>query len=503
MVPEKIPGRAEYKNPKEEIDSCFEGLPALAILAPLFAPPIDIHGCPAPLGRACELIGRRGTGKTHLLRLLASEVPCSLYELDKERLAGGEVRYAAIPCPEKPAAIIVDDLHYLLKAMHVARLRNKQPTEDAILSKLLEFKTLADRTNSFLIFAADEGPAGLSMRFNGRDNKIAFLNLMGGCSNTADDIQTYFSLGLGKLCIMGTSYKTVDLDYRGCFGRHARTEIPAAVAPRIWPREVTAVFDHGNRPGEPEPVIELNLRQAANLENIIKHLEQPRHARVNFDGPWGICDMVCLPITRFAHDADEKLRAGAETAANKIAEKFGLTDIPLAYLTERRIPTTTGWKTKYAGPDLHTFFPFTSPGRINAAKAFTYESAVARGEWTGDMLLWTAQWWEQRPDTQIAPIRELEVVASAIGGISRAALGMPALGTIKRLEAVNTTGASLSEESGIIYTQNEINTIRAAIKKIFNSEVKYDPESLINRFYYAETDEELLADIVEADLILE
>ncbi len=70
-------GRAEFES---DIMDCFEDIPIIYLMAPLFAN-----------NEPKLIIGDRGVGKTHLLKLLSKEKPIEIYVLDKERIFDGIV----------------------------------------------------------------------------------------------------------------------------------------------------------------------------------------------------------------------------------------------------------------------------------------------------------------------------------------------------------------------------------------------------------------------------
>ncbi len=165
-------GRAEFDD---DITKCFEDIPIKYLMAPLLS------------NKEPKLIiGERGVGKTHLLRLLSKEIPIEMYVLDKERIFDGVVLYSPIKYRKKPELIIVDDLHYLLKAMQVIKLGTGDVSENAIIENLNNFKNYARSKNATIVFVADEGISGLSLRFK-EINRRKFLEIFGNCINTSDD----------------------------------------------------------------------------------------------------------------------------------------------------------------------------------------------------------------------------------------------------------------------------------------------------------------------------
>jgi hypothetical protein len=192
-------GRAEFDD--NIIDS-FEDISIKYLMAPLFLN-----------DEAKLIIGNRGVGKTHLLRLLANEVPIEIYILDKERIFDGVVSYSPIKSKKQPQIVVIDDLHYLLKAMQVIKLETGDVSEDAIIENLQEFKKYAAEKEATLVFVADEGISGLSLRFEERNRK-RFLELFGNCIDTPDDanfLMKYFD----DLTFSTTRHNVLNLNDRG------------------------------------------------------------------------------------------------------------------------------------------------------------------------------------------------------------------------------------------------------------------------------------------------
>ncbi len=165
-------GRAEFDN---NIKDCFEDISITFLMAPLFAN-----------NEPKLIIGDRGVGKTHLLKLLSTEKPIEIFTLDKERIFDGVVSYSSIKPNRELELIIVDDLHYLLKTMQVIKLDTGEVSENAIIENLQNFKKYASKKNATIVFVADEGIAGLSLRFK-EENRKRFLEIFGHCVDTPDD----------------------------------------------------------------------------------------------------------------------------------------------------------------------------------------------------------------------------------------------------------------------------------------------------------------------------
>ncbi len=165
-------GRAEFDK---NIHDSFEDISIKYLMAPLL-----LNNEPK------LIIGERGVGKTHLLRLLAREIPMEIYILDKEQIFDGIVSYSPIKTLGQPRLIVIDDLHYLLKAMQIIRLKTGEVSENSIIKNLQDFKEYADKMGSTIVFVADEGISGLSLRFE-EPNRKQFLELFGNCINTSDD----------------------------------------------------------------------------------------------------------------------------------------------------------------------------------------------------------------------------------------------------------------------------------------------------------------------------
>ena len=65
-------GRAEFDN---DIQDSFEDISIKYLMAPLFSN-----------NEPKLIIGERGVGKTHLLKLLSKEIPIEIYILDKKQI---------------------------------------------------------------------------------------------------------------------------------------------------------------------------------------------------------------------------------------------------------------------------------------------------------------------------------------------------------------------------------------------------------------------------------
>lgn len=177
MVSHFKKGRAEY----ETVSDCFEGIQARYILSPLF---LDNH--------VKMIIGEKGSGKTHLAKLLSEEVPTTIYSLDKEKLHDGIVSYSTLSETSSPKVVVIDDLHYLLKVMQLYKLKLGDVNEKRILESLEQFKDDAVQNGSIPVFVADESPAGLCMRFEEKNRK-RFLEIFDGCINSVNDSMTFSS----------------------------------------------------------------------------------------------------------------------------------------------------------------------------------------------------------------------------------------------------------------------------------------------------------------------
>jgi len=165
-------GRAEFD---ENIKDCFEEMPITYLMAPLL------------LNKEPKLIiGDRGVGKTYLLKLLSREIPVEHFILDKKQIFDGKVSYSPIKSQNDPRLIIIDDLHYLLKAMQVIKLKTGEVSELAIIENLKKFKKYSQEKDGTIVFVADEGISGLSLRFEEK-NRRRFLELFGNCINSPDD----------------------------------------------------------------------------------------------------------------------------------------------------------------------------------------------------------------------------------------------------------------------------------------------------------------------------
>jgi hypothetical protein len=165
-------GRAEFDS---DIADCFEDIPIKYLMAPLLTN-----------NEPKLIVGDRGVGKTHLLRLLAKEIPIEIHDLDKDQIFDGIINFKLRSEVEKPKLIVFDDLHYLLKAMQVIKLETGAISELAIIESLKKYKDHATQKGVAIVFVADEGVSGLSLRFN-EANRSQFLELFGNCIDTPDD----------------------------------------------------------------------------------------------------------------------------------------------------------------------------------------------------------------------------------------------------------------------------------------------------------------------------
>jgi hypothetical protein len=192
-------GRAEFD---EEITDCFEDIPIKYLMAPLLTN-----------SEPKLIIGSRGVGKTHLLKMLANELPMEIYILDKERIFDGVVSYSPLKTEDEPRLVVVDDLHYLLKAMQVIKLETGEVSESAIIANLEKFKDYAKSKDSTIVFVADEGVSGLSLRFK-EEQRRRFLQLFGNCVDTADDANFLLKYGDNQV-ISTTRNNVLNLNERG------------------------------------------------------------------------------------------------------------------------------------------------------------------------------------------------------------------------------------------------------------------------------------------------
>src|SRR3989338_7019875 len=146
--------RAEYL-PKSPTD-CFEGVPASYLFYPLF-----LGG---PQG-AAMVVGDIGSGKTYLLRLLASETPIEIRQLDKKKLLGeGVISYETLADSQNPMRCVMDDVHILLTAMKLHE--NKNESEKYVLDLLETFKIESAEKGARPIFVSDSSPSGLVTDFS-------------------------------------------------------------------------------------------------------------------------------------------------------------------------------------------------------------------------------------------------------------------------------------------------------------------------------------------------
>ncbi len=181
LIGQRIAGRAEY----EEVGNIelFEGAEPQERFPWLSTPGYGIG----------MIAGPRGSGKTLFLRKYALQHPIEINSLNK-----GSLEYIPLEGPEKPRAIVVDDVHYLLQAMWLRKVEGKATiSEEGALKALAGFKDRAKELDAKLLFVSDEGPAGLYDLFESEENKRKFLELVYGCVVTGDD-PNIFQKHLGR-----------------------------------------------------------------------------------------------------------------------------------------------------------------------------------------------------------------------------------------------------------------------------------------------------------------
>jgi len=170
-------GRAEYEN----VTDCFEGIPASKIMRPLYQN-----------DDTKMLLGERGIGKTHLIKLLSKEIPVDVYSLDKLKLMEGKVSYFKSSSCENPKLTFIDDVHYLTKFMHMLKLDGYKVDERKYIDGLVMIAEESRRKGSIPVFISDDGPYGLSSRFE-EENRADFLKVLDKCVADGFDAEAFYS----------------------------------------------------------------------------------------------------------------------------------------------------------------------------------------------------------------------------------------------------------------------------------------------------------------------
>ncbi len=221
-------GRAEFESIS---GGCFEGASTAGLLSPLF------------MGKGTTmLLGEPGSGKTLMLRLLAQNKHVRIFELNKNGLLNGDIAYvelvADLNAPvgrnifpitdlagirgtladaakdgRHPAAIIVDDVHYLIHAMQLSAKLGGKLTERSVIAMLELFKAEAERIGARLILVADEGPFDQASRFEDPTMQNRYLRIVEGCTTTADDATLYDRAGI--VIHESPPFKVLNLNRRG------------------------------------------------------------------------------------------------------------------------------------------------------------------------------------------------------------------------------------------------------------------------------------------------
>lgn len=475
-------GRAEYQS---NIEDCFEGVPARYIFAPHL---LDYH--------PKLIIGDRGVGKTHLIKLLSKDVPVKTYDLDKEGLYENRLRWRVTSPEEKPLITIVDDVHYLLKFMQLARLEYGIDCEESVLRKLEWFKERAEKQNSILFYVADESPAGLMARFEDDENKKKFLMFFKGCLSTSDDAQVFYHYFKEDHSL--TNKNILDLNYRGyrSLSASARKDESLELKAKFFPLEgyinefvdfkgcysddfsEKAIFYKTLRSHFQNHLKDENFDIGAHLES--NPLEFPEILNLS---------KILRPVLK-DESIDEfrkillEKKNGLENddygdynwgwlndsvilTGKRIVKSFNMKDIPFIFATDGYRSSLFNLEDGYIDcPHNHQIVIYNN----------SFESYYGRKEF-------------------IAKFRELKVVSDKVGGINREALNLRELG--QELKDGN-------DRPSIAYTREELRKIQKKINDIYHEAINYNPLDLINDLFYGiDSDKEAHSVLIKHQLALE
>lgn len=477
--------RAEYTDVKD----CFEGNNAYSVLFPLFT------------NKDTKLIiGDKGTGKTHLLQLLYKEKPIEMYSLDKEKLQCGIISYNRQVSGPNPLLTVVEDLHYALKYMKMSGLKNGYVNEEEFLDNLSQFKEHAKEIGSTLVFVADEGPAGLSMRFNKNENKIRLLNLLDGCVSSADDIQifrTYLNksnyherdniLDLNCRGIISPNYSGADIEVL------KKLFFDVIVDETDWRLQIIRTKSRL-----------INNNNMQDIDNILEHLKA-----LEIFGELKNCPLDSIKrraenVWRPSYALDSAGSIAEESrrkASKNIIKTFKIRDIPLAYCS------------RYSD-DHEVLYVFNKRG-VLTSDMIIHKEMIEEREGKEIKKKWILA--RDTPNRPIATIRQLKALSENYGEISRKALYLntrrqmgkrtEALGTeqteiFKNLDKYN--GLDLNQFSGYIYTKRELSELRNKLNERFLETVKHDDSILSKIFYDTKiSDEEVASVMLAQQLALE
>lgn len=482
-------GRAEF----EEIKDCLEGVPASIILAQLFA----YHG-------PSLLIGDRGSGKTHLIRLLQQEMPIEIYEIDKQKLrSDNTITFSKLtnPSGKETIAIVVDDLHYLIKMMQLSNLAEKPIIkEEDVLSKLDEIKKKASEKGAQLIFVADEGPGSLAMRFKEHKHKKQFLEILDGCVAGPDDEKIYYDI-LGRL---DTRYATLDINRRGLlyfslpgtvmlYSQEFINKVSFDIL--IEKRDIS--YDPKNkdvrRLTDKEKLRALAFKYGFQddteilevHEKTTSFVEQVKKQRDKIPDTMLMSDYYGKLVKIFRWKIEDEIIPQLKETTERIVKKFNIKDIPVFYWSEYD---------SWAGHTNFQFFP------INEHNIITPNKILVSTRKDGRRYKHTR--WDEKefiitPNTQIATIRQLKIISDDLKEISRDTLGLPKCGSISSKYSVD------GNNKGMIYTSNELSEIKDKLSKIYYKVIGSDYLDLVSKLRNAYDDKGILTALIEYDLRFE
>src|SRR3989344_58013 len=477
-------GRAEHED---DVYSCFENVPASTLLAPLFTN-----------DKPSAVIGDRGTGKTRLLLMLSKEIPIEMHHLNKIKLDEGTLRYEKIANVDDPIAVVVDDLHYLTKAMQVSNMNDSRIKEEDVLDLIEGFKKDAEEKKSKMIVVADESPAALCLRFKEDRNKRRYLEMLEGIIMASDDMQFYMTYASRNPKESQESGQCVNLNNRGIVYQYANLasgdNMPLYMGIKLWEEELP--FRMADKQFEARNMEELIAKRTRKEPSK----ERRRELERGVEGKRRIMEEVLKSGIRFLHDLllyskdeyenaytvaraievkiNDEIYPQMIKASENLTRTFKMKDIPFAYSTRR----------------IGMFFPMDKDGYIVPDTMFERDEV---------------QWEKRIPDKPIATIRQLKVIADRKGGVSMENISrakMPEFG--RRITGDLNAYAksrieSIESANGILYEQNEIMEIRERILETYHRLVGYSPMSLARSMMEGSTDAEVYTTMLKHDLALE
>jgi hypothetical protein len=414
---EQMLGRAEYQD---KIEGLVEGIPATQLLSPL----LDDTNPQA------VLYGGRGSGKTHAIRRLGQEIPLTIQTLNKEKLSKGIIEYNVMEDAENSSAIVIDDIHYLVKAMRMSiENGDGRLSEEIVISYLQKHSQKGKKQ----IYVMDQSPGCMALLFTKDKNKKAFLKLLEGC--IAEEIDVNQSkYHLGKYYDKGN---TMCLDNRANTLQYKHTkELPINLATKILKQEEKYLNQYlDNTIWEKEWInkakkikSELKASNSCNkkrydelLKAFNKELSKGNLTYPHFNIFTEKIEFIRIDKqSEFYESERKKLKNNYKFAIenSKLSESVDLIKQLGAKALETKLKDTMG-------SDINEQFNMTDIPYlidINNKKSF-FNKQVA-----------------------IAPIRILKVLTDIYGGVNREALGLEEVGT--------------QTENGIEYTHEELDDVR-------------------------------------------